>query len=98
MKENKGGFLLRDVAQIKRWAGISGIGFVVYLAVAAILPVIAGPVAAVFAVAAVRAFLSALDGREKDKEAVSYSLLWGTGAVTLMLVAFAFLEFRLLLT
>lgn len=86
-KENKG-FLLRTVPQINRWTAISGLGFLLYLGAAAVELRLAADVIAVVAVlAALRTFLSAADLRGKDKEAVSYNLLWGTGALTLLLGA-----------
>lgn len=97
MNGKKRGFLLQDVGQMKRWAGISGVGFLLYLAAAALVPKAAVVVAAVFGLAAVRTFFSVSDARQKDKESVSYNLLWGTGALALMLVAFAVLEVKLLL-
>lgn len=97
MDGKKRGFLLQDVQQMKRWAGISGIGFVLYLVVSALLPAAAVAVAVIFGLASVRTFLSVMDARLKDKESVSYNLLWGTGALALMLAAFAVLEIRMLL-
>ena len=97
MNGEKRGFLLQDVGQMKRWAAISGVGFLLYLAAAALVPKAAVVVAAVFGLAAVRTFFSVSDARQKDKESVSYNLLWGTGALALMLVAFAVLEIKLLL-
>lgn len=97
MNDKKGGFFLQDVGQMKRWAGISGVGFVLYLAASAVVPKAAVAVAVLFGLAAVRAFLSVLDARTKDKESVTYNLLWGTGALALMLVAFAALEIKMLL-
>lgn len=71
---------------INRGAFASGIGFALYLALlAAGQQVIADIVNVVFAVVAVWTFLDAAELRGKDKEAVSYSLLWGTGALALML-------------
>lgn len=97
MNGKKQGFLLQEVRQMKRWAGISGVGFILYLVVSAVIPAAAVVVAVIFGLAAVRTFLSVADLRQKDKEAVSYNLLWGTGALALMLAAFAVLEMKLLL-
>lgn len=52
---------------------------------------IADIVSAAFAVVAVWTFLDAAELRGKDKESVSYNLLWGTGALALMLTACAVL-------
>ena len=32
------------------------------------------------------AFLSALDCREKDKDSVSYNIVWGTGALAILML------------
>lgn len=88
MKKEKKGFLLRTVPQINRWTGISGVGFLLYLGAAALeLRLAADVIAVVFVLIALRTFLSAADLRGKDKEAVTYNLLWGTGALTLLLGA-----------
>lgn len=97
MNGKKQGFLLRDVRRMKQWAGISGVGFILYLVVAAVIPAAAVVVAVIFGLAAVRTFLSVMDARQRDKESVSYNLLWGTGALALMLAAFAVLEIKMLL-
>ena len=88
MNEENKGFLLRTVPQINRWTGISGVGFLLYLGAAALkIQLVADILAVIFALVALRAFLSAADLRGKDKEAVSYNLLWGTGALMLLLGA-----------
>ena len=97
MSGKKRDFLLRDLRQMKRWAGICGAGFLLYLVVSALLPAAAVAVAAIFAPFSVWNFFSVMDGRQKDKEAVSYNLLWGTGALALMLAGCAVLELKLLL-
>jgi len=95
MKEKKG-FLLRTVKEMNRGAVVSGIGFLLYLLLRATgLESISDVVVIVFAVISAYTFLSVAAGRMKDKEAVSYSLLWGTGALALMLVGFAFLTIRM---
>ena len=40
-------------------------------------------------------FVSVADVRKDDKETVSYNLLWGTGALALMMVFFAFATLRM---
>ncbi|MDO4316399.1 MAG: hypothetical protein Q4C45_11540 [Oscillospiraceae bacterium] len=80
------------VRKINRGAIVSGVGFALYLALLALgQQGIADIVNVVFAVVAVWTFLEAAELRGKDKEAVSYSLLWGTGALALMLGGFAVL-------
>ena len=80
------------VRKINRGAIVSGVGFALYLALLALgQQGIADIVNVVFAVVVVWTFLEAAELRGKDKEAVSYSLLWGTGALALMLGGFAVL-------
>lgn len=85
MKE-KTGFLLQTVKQMNAGAVLSGTGFLLYLALSALGWETAADVTAVaFGIVAVYVFLSVAAGRSRDKEAVSYSLLWGTGALALLL-------------
>ena len=39
-----------------------------------------------FGIEAAYTFFSAVDCREKDKDSVSYNILWGTGAVMILLL------------
>ena len=81
--------------RINRGAFASGIGFALYLALLAVgQQLIADIVSAAFAVVAVWTFLDAAELRGKDKESVSYNLLWGTGALALMLTACAVLAIK----
>lgn len=83
------------IKQINRGAVASGVGFALYLALSALgQQVIADIVNVIFAVVALWTFLCAAELRGKDREAVSYSLLWGIGALALMLTAFAVLMIR----
>lgn len=80
------GFLLRGVKRLNRGAMVSGAGFLLYLGAAALgKRGIADGLAAVFALAALYVFASAAAERRRDKEAVSYNLLWGTGALAALL-------------
>lgn len=92
MKDQKKRQQFQTAKQIKNGAIASGIGFLLYLALLAVgQQAVADIVNVVFAVVAVWTFLAAAEGHGKDKEAVSYSLLWGTGALALMLAGCAVL-------
>nr|WP_325183676.1 hypothetical protein [uncultured Oscillibacter sp.] len=81
MKPKKS-LLLRGVRQLNRGAMVSGAGFLLYLGAAALgRRGLADGLALVFGLAALYVFVSAAEERRRDKEAVSYSLLWGTGAL-----------------
>lgn len=85
----------QKLRRIRAGAVASGVGFALYLALLVMgLQGAADVVNVVFAAAAVWTFLDAAELRGKDREAVSYSLLWGTGALALMLAAFAVLMVR----
>lgn len=95
MKDKKNGLLFQTSKQISNGAIVSGIGFLLYLAAMALeRQGIADIIDIVFAVVALWTFLSAAVGHKKDKEAVSYSLLWGTGALALLLVSCAVLAVK----
>ena len=86
MREKKG-FLLQTVQQMNAGAIVSGLGFLLYLA---------SDIAAVaLGMVSVYVFVSVALGRSRDKEAVSYSLLWGTGALALLLGGCGVLTVRL---
>lgn len=85
MREKRG-LLLQTVRQINAGAIVSGLGFLLYLALSALgAETAAGITAVAFGVVSVYVFVSAAAGRSRDKEAVSYSLLWGTGALALLM-------------
>ena len=95
MKEKKG-FLLKTVKEMNIGAAASGIGFLLYLLASAVAPtIVADVVSWVFGVIALYVWFSVMAGRHEDKEAVSYNLLWGQSALTLMLVACAVLSIRM---
>ena len=72
---------LKPGKELNTGAIIGGIGFAIYIALSALewrgLALFA---ALAFGLEAGYAFLSALDCREKDKDSVSYNIVWGTGA------------------
>lgn len=95
MRENKG-FLLQTVSQMNSGAIVSGLGFLLYLALSALgRETAAGITAIAFGLAAVYVFASVAVGRSRDRESVSYSLLWGTGALALLLGGCGVLTVRL---
>ena len=96
--KRKNSLLLQGVKQLNRGAIVSGLGFLLYLALSALgLETAADITAVAFGMVSVYVFASAAAGRLKDKEAVSYSLLWGTGALAMLtcLCALAALRQRL---
>ena len=96
MKDNKRGFLLQTVKQMNNGAIVSGIGFLLYVAASALhLDALADILVIAFGVVAVYVLASVAVGRKKDNKAVSYNLLWGQTALTILLVGCAVLTIRL---
>ena len=94
MNEKKS-FLLESVKELNRGAVVSAVGFLLYLLASAVVPgIVADVIAWVFGLIALYVWFSVMAGRHEDKEKVSYNLLWGQSAVTLMLVACAVLSIR----
>ena len=78
---------LKPGKQINNGAIVGGIGFVLYMAFSALgWSGIALIVAIGFGLESLYTFLSTLEWREKDKESVSYSIMWGTAALTLLML------------
>ena len=95
MREKKG-FLLQTVSQMNTGAIVTGLGFLLYLALSALTLETAADITAVaFGMVSVYVFASVAAGWSRDKEAVSYSLLWGTGALALLLGGCGVLTFRM---
>lgn len=96
MKNEKKGFTLKTRKQLNWGAAASGLGFLLFLLVSALdLGVLKDIVVVVCALISLWVFVSASDVRKEDKEAVSYNLLWGTGALAMMMVFFAFATLRM---
>lgn len=94
MKREKGLFL-QGVKQLNLGAIVSGVGFLLYLGARALeLTGAAEILSLVFALVSLYVFASAAAGRRRDKEAVSYNLLWGTGALSLLTCLCAALTVR----
>lgn len=89
------GFLLREVRQMNLGAIVSGVGFLLYLGAAALGRQTAAELLSLaFAVVSLYVFASVAAGRKRDKEAVSYNLLWGQGALAILLCLCAALTVR----
>lgn len=87
--------LLQGVKQLNLGAVTSGIGFLLYLGAAALgWQDAADVLSLIFAVVSLYVFASVAAGRKRDREAVSYNLLWGTGALALLLCMCAVLTLR----
>lgn len=95
MKEKKS-LLLQTVKQMNIGVSVAGIGFLLYLGAAALnLEIVKGLIAIVFGVISFYVFFSVAVAREKDKEAITYNLLWGSGALAIMLCGIAFLTIKM---
>ena len=95
MRKKKKGLLLRTTRQVNQGAIASGLGFLLYLGLRIIgLSAVSDAAVMLFALISLWVFVSAADLRQKDREAVSYNLLWGTGALAIMMAAFAALTIR----
>lgn len=94
MKRKKG-FLLQGVKQLNLGAMVSGAGFLLYLGAAALgRQGAADALSLVFALVSLYVFASAAAERRRDKEAVSYNLLWGMGALAALLCLCAVASLR----
>jgi hypothetical protein len=90
--------LLQTVEQMNVGAVVSGLGFLLYLALSVLgLDGLADITVFAFGAVSLYVFLSVAAGRGKDKKAVSYNLLWGTGALALLLCGCAAATVRLYL-
>ena len=95
MKDRKNGLLLQTKKQMNNGAIATGAGFVLYMALlVAGLELAADLVAIAFGVVGIYVSLSVLERRRRDREDVSYNLLWGQLALTILLVACAVLAVR----
>jgi tellurite resistance protein TehA-like permease len=89
-------FLLKTMKQIHIGEGVSGVGFALYIIGAALrLPdALMALLLTVFALIAVWTMLSMLNFSDENEEHASYNLFWGQGALTILLVACAYLTIR----
>lgn len=87
--------LLQDIRQMNLGAIVSGLGFLLYLGASALAWTAAADVLAlVLAPGSLYVFASVAAGRRRDKQAVSYNLLWGQGALTVLICMCAALTVR----
>lgn len=88
-------FLLQSIRQMNLGAIVSGVGFLLYLGASALeWTGLANVLALIFAPVSLYIFASVSEGRRRDKETVSYNLLWGQGALTILLCMCAVLTVR----
>ena len=89
------GLLLQNIRQMDLGAIISGLGFLLYLGSCALeWRLVADILSQVFGAVSLYVFASVAKGRRRDREAVSYNLLWGQGALTVLLCMCAVLTVR----
>ena len=78
---------LKPGKQINSGAIVGGIGFVLYIVLSALeWKGLALIVAIGFGIESGYTFLSALEWRERDKEAIGYNIMWGTAALALLML------------
>ena len=95
MNDKKKGLLFQTKKQMNNGAIATGLGFGLYLVLLVLgLELPADLVAIAFSVVGIFNSLSVLEGRRKDKEDISYNLLWGQLALTVFLVAWGVLADR----
>ena len=95
MNDKKKGLLFQTKKQMNNGAIATGLGFGLYLVLLVLgLELPADLVAIAFSVVGIFNSLSVLEGRRKDKEDISYNLLWGQLALTIFLVACAVLAVK----
>ena len=95
MSDKKRGLLFQTKKQMNNGAIATGLGFVLYLVLLVLgLELPADLVAIAFGVVGILNSLSVLEGRRRNREDVSYNLLWGQLALTIFLVACAVLAVR----
>ena len=92
MKDKRKGLLLQTKKQMNNGAVATGLGFVLYMVLLVLgLEMAADLVAIAFGVVGIYVSLSVLEARQKDRNEISYNLLWGQLALTILLGACAVL-------
>ena len=95
MKDKKKGLLLQTKKQMNNGAVATGLGFVLYMVLLVLGQELAADLVAIaFGVVGIYVSLSVMEARSRDKEEISYNLLWGQLALTIFLVACAVLAVR----
>lgn len=96
MEENKGCKTALIRKRINQGSIVSALGLVLYMVVVAVgRQTLAGVLSIPFAAISAWTCMTASELRRKDKEAVSYNVLWGTGAVMILLVVCAVMNVKL---
>ena len=94
--KRKNSLLLQGAKQLNLGAMVSGAGFLLYLGAAALgWRGAADVLALLFALVSLYVFASVAAARQRDKESVSYNLLWGQGALAALLCLCAAAAVRL---
>lgn len=87
--------LLRNVRQMNLGAVASGLGFLLYLGATALeWTAAANVLSLLFAAVSLYVLASVAAGRRRDKESVSYNLLWGQAALAILTCMCAILTLR----
>ena len=95
MKDKKKGLLLQTKKQMNNGAVATGLGFVLYMVLLVLGQELAADLVAIaFGVVGIYVSLSVMEARSRDKEEISYNLLWGQLALPKFLVAGAVLAIR----
>lgn len=95
MKDKKKGLLLQTKKQMNNGAVATGLGFALYMVLLVLGQELAADLVAIaFGVVGIYVSLSVMEARSRDKEEISYNLLWGQLALTIFLVACAVLAIR----
>ena len=93
MKKN---IWLRPGRPINAGAIAGGVGFALYLALSALKWDTAALIVAIgFGLESLYTFFSTLEWREKDEASISYSIMWGTAALSLLLLGPAVLTIKM---
>ena len=89
---------LKPGRQINGGAVLGGIGVLLYIGCSALAwDGLALIIAIGFGLESLYVFLSTLEWRERDRDAVSYSIMWGTLALTLLMLVPAVMTVKLAL-
>lgn len=87
--------LLQNVRQMNLGAVASGLGFLLYLGATALeWTAAANVLSLLFAAVSLYVLASVAAGRRRDKESVSYNLLWGQAALAILTCMCAILTLR----
>ena len=95
MNDKRKGLLFQTKKQMNNGAVATGLGFVLYMVLLVLGQELAADLVAIaFGVVGIYVSLSVMEARSRDKEEISYNLLWGQLALTIFLVACAVLAVK----